>query len=338
MAYTLKLNIYNFSLYRIISSGQRQQRGRVVITYRTEDTASGFSDFIRSINPNANRDTFVQILFTELTNFFNNRFLTNLEGTRAVSITQEPQPRLYSLGYKIDGMFKGGETGIGRYVYDQSNAVNSNKRIESSDVPAVSYYYKIWMPYDAEDGILMVQSYTAMGCVSTFRDQLESFFISHGFKPRWNAIVPDGVMDTYLRNSVIDEIKIIYAVEQREAQGVFSSMRLAKKETLIKNLSIPFRQLLQLDNYQQELERHIMEFVDYDAVHDMAKVFYTDENGRKASASMADLHDILPSIILPDNLKVDGTEEPDLNEIASYTDGILENIKHQIGYTVDELQ
>ena len=44
MAYTLKLNIYNFSLYRITNTIERHVRGEVRIKYETEAdaTPSGF--------------------------------------------------------------------------------------------------------------------------------------------------------------------------------------------------------------------------------------------------------------------------------------------------------
>ena len=76
---------------------------------------------------------------------------------------------------------------------------------------------------------------------------------------------------------------------------------------------------------------------DYNPETDHARVFYTDENKRRANASIGELRDILPSIILPDELKRQGAEVPELDAIATYTDGILERIQRQMGYQVDEL-
>lgn len=339
MAYNLKLNIYSFSLYRITDTIQRQQRGRTVIMYRHEDDATPFCEFARSLDANVNRDIYLTTVFQALLNYFNNRFLLNTDGTKAVSITNDPQPRPFGTSYKIDGMFKGGETGIGRNVYQQGNASNSTKIIARTDVPAVYYYYKLWIPYDAEDGILMIQSYTDMGCTATFREQIEGFFISCGFKPSWNTMIPTGIMEEYLNRSFINGIRVTYNVDQRnDAQGVFSSMRMAKKESWLRNMAISFRELLQIDNYQQELENQIMTFIDdYDPDRDSARVFYKDSNGHKANASIREIEEILPSIILSDGLKRPGTEEPDLIAISEHTDGILERIKRQIGYTTDEL-
>ena len=309
-----------------------------MIQYRHEDEATPFEEFARSINPNVNRDCYLAVVFGALLNYFDNCFFLFSDGTKAVSITQDPQPRPFGTSYKIDGMFKGGETGLDMNVYQQGNATNSIKTIARTDVPAVHYYYKLWIPYDGEDGIMMIQSYTDRGCTATFREQIEGFFISQGYKPSWNTMIPTGIMEEYLNRSFINGIRVTYNVEQRnDYQGVFTSMRMAKKEGWLRNLSISFRELLQLDDYQQQLEDQLMTCIDYNPERDNARVFYTDENGHKANASIREIEEILPSIILPDALKRQGTEEPDLVAISEHTDGILERIKRLIGYTPNEI-
>lgn len=329
--------MYNFSLYRIINTVERPVRGGVRTKYETEHDATSFQEFAHFLNPNVNRDSFLPLLFQNLVAFFDSQFRVNEEGTKAVSITSDPVPTFATLGYTINGLFKGGDTGIGRTIYSQQNAVQPGLRISSTDVPVNNYYYKLWLPYDSDDGVLMVQSYTDLGCTATFRDQIEQFFISKGFRPQWNAMIPSGFIDQYLDRSFINEIKIIYASEQRQEQGIFASMSNVQKESRLKNLHISFRQLLGLSNYQQALKDKIMEFVDYNQERDMAKVFYQDENGKKASASINNIEQVLPNIILPDDLKNPATDEPVLERISQYTDGILDQIKRQINYTTDEL-
>ena len=338
MAYNLKLNIYNFSLYHITETIQRRQRGREIVMHRHESRAIPFSDLGRSLNAQVERDNYLTVICQALLRHFDNRFLFNADGTRAVSITNNPNPRLFGPSYKIDGLFKGGETGIARNVYQQGDAQQSTMMIGRTDVPALKYYYKLWIPYDAEDGILMIQSYTDMGCTVAFKDQIEDFFISCGYKPSWNSIIPSGIMQEFLNRSFINSIRVSYDVVPREdANGVFASMRLAKKESWLRNLSIPFQDLLHLGDYRQQLENKLIDYVGFDPEFDSARVFYTDENGRKANASIGEIENILPSIILPEELKSEGTDEPELNAISEYTDGILDNIKQQIGYATDEL-
>lgn len=338
MAYTLKLNIYNFSLYRIIGEERRMIRGVERVKYQLEDDAVSFPDFVRSWEPTIDRNTLLPVIFQSMVTFFDSRFKVNVEGTKAVSITSDLQPRIASLSYTIDGLFKGGETGIGKTVYNQQNATQPGNRIERTDVPANNYFYKLWMPYDSEDGILMVQSYTDMGCTATFRDQLEVFFISKGFKPKWNSMIPSNFIDQYLSRSFINEIKIIYQTETRNVDGIFSSMRQVKKESWLKNLRIPLRRLFKLDNYEELLQGQIMETVDYNPECDLVKVFYKDENGKKASTMINDLESIFPNIILPDELKNTDTDDPDLDATAQFTDGMLNEIKAQMGYKPKKLK
>lgn len=335
--YTLKLNIYNFSLYRITNVGERQMRGTVRTKYETESNTTSFQQFALSLYPNIDRDSFLPIVFQNLVSFFDSQFKVNEEGTKAVSITSELQPTFATQSYTINGMFKGGDTGIGRTIYSQQNAIQPGSRISNTDVPANNYYYKLWLPFDSDDGVLMIQSYTDMGCTITFRDQIEQFFISKGFRPQWNTMIPSGIIDQYLNDSYINMIKIVYASEQNQEQGIFSSMSNIKRESWLKNLRIPFSSLFRLPNYQQALKDKIIEYVDYNQECDIAKVFYVDENGKKANASINHIEQVLPSIILPDNLKDQATDEPILAEISQYTNGILEQIKRQMNYTVSEL-
>lgn len=337
MAYTLKLNIYNFSLYQIINTVERRMNGIVRTRYETEADAATFNRVVWTINQNVNRDSYLPILFQSMVTYFDSRFKVNEDGTKAVSITADPTPSYNTLGYVINGMFKGGDTGIGKIIYSQQNATRPGTRISNTDVPVNNFYYKLWMPYDGEDGVLMIQSYTDMGCTATFRDQIEQYFVSIGFRPRWNTMIPSGFIDQYLNRSFINEIKVVYAFEHRQEQGVFASLANVKKESRLSNLRIPFNQLFGLENYQERLQEKIMEFIDYDQHHDMVKVFYVDENGKKASASINNLEDVLPSIILPDRLKNPATEEPVMADISHYTDGILDQIKHQMGYTANEI-
>lgn len=338
MAYTLKLNVYKFSLYRITKTIERQMRGDIRIKYETESNAISFNAFAKSIDSIVTRDSYLPIVFQSIVTFFDSRFRVNALGTKAVSITTPPKPSYNTLGYVINGMFKGGDTGIGKIVYSQQNAIQPGTRISNTDVPVNNYYYKLWIPYDGEDGVLMIQSYTDMGCTVAFRDQIEEFFISKGFHPNWNTMIPSGFIDQYLNRSFINEIKVVYTSERRQEYGIFASLSNVKKESRLKKLHIPFSDLFRMDNYRQRLQDKILEYVDYDQQHDLVKVFYEDENGKKASATLNNIEDVLPSIILPEELKNCDTEEPELSLIRSYTDSILDEIKRQMGYTPSEME
>lgn len=80
MAYTLKLNIYNFSLYRITNTIERYVRGEIRKKYETEADATPFNSFLVNLDPIVNRDSYLPVLFQSVVDFFDSRFKINYEG------------------------------------------------------------------------------------------------------------------------------------------------------------------------------------------------------------------------------------------------------------------
>ncbi len=332
MAYTLKLNIYQFHLYRIIGREEHRRGNDTITHYHAAETPSSFSEVARTIDPQITRDNYMQTIFSCVLAFFDNRFKVSTDGSKAISITNGAPPMFGTDSYTISGFFKGGETGIDRVVYTQNNATESEKSIDRNDVPANNFFYKLWIPYDSEDGILMIQSYTDEGCTATFKDQIEQFFLTLEFRAKWSSIIPRGMITRYLNRSIINMIKVVHARQRREAGGVFGSLQQATKVSVIKDFSIRMQDLFASYNYEDELKAQIENVVPFDEENDLVKVFYRDENGKKAHAKISDLEKIMPSIILPDSLKDPDTFEPILEEINQFTDGILNEIKEQIDY------
>ena len=71
----------------------------------------------------------------------------------------------------------------------------------------------------------------------------------------------------------------------------------------------------------------IIERDDYDM-----KIFYIDPKGRKANINISNPEEIKPTIFLDDDIKETGSERFDFEKIKEHTDGILEQIKEEIGY------
>ena len=337
MAYTLKLNIFRFQLKRITKSYQRTMRGKMSVFYETEPDAARFCDFIKVIDPAAKKEVFMKLLFARLLKHFDNQFRKGNESNKAVSITEQEKAGFGSKEYTVWGMFKGGETDLERKVYSKRNATKDVKLIEKDDVPAVNYFYKLWMPYDGEDGILMIQSYTDMGCVASFRDQIEEFFASLHFRPIWNRMIPKGFVENYLKSSFIHKIRVEYKQVKGRGDGVFASMKQVQMSTELSRLSIFLRDLFKVKDYNSELCKQLENVVAFKPDEDKVVVFYRDENGKETHALMADLEDAMPTIILPESLKDSKTDMADPNEMDTYTDGMLKEIKEQLGYLPKKL-
>lgn len=338
MAYTLKLNIFRFKLYKIKNSYQRPMRGKVATIFETEVDATKFCDFIKAIEPSAQKEDFMKVLFAKMIAHFDSKFRKSVESNKAVAVTSQERVDYGSKDYTVWGMFKGGETDLERKVYSQNNATKDVKLIEKDDVPAVNYFYKLWMPYDGEDGILMIQSYTDMGCVASFKDQIEELFVSLQYRPIWNRMIPKGFVDRYLKSSFIHKIRIEYKTVKANGEGVFASMKQVQKNTELTRLSIALKDLFMVKNYDDELCKHLENIVEFKPEDDKVVVFYKDENGKEAHATMGNLEEAMPTIILPDYLKDSETEIAIPEEMDKFTDGMLKEIKEQIKYAPRKLQ
>ena len=64
-------------------------------------------------------------------------------------------------------------------------------------------------------------------------------------------------------------------------------------------------------------------------------VSYEDAEGHKSNLNISKRDsELKPNIFLPDTLKEDGKEIPELTKIDRHTNSLLETIKQEIGYTV----
>ena len=61
------------------------------------------------------------------------------------------------------------------------------------------------------------------------------------------------------------------------------------------------------------------------------KIYYEDEDGRKAHAKIKDKFEIRPTIVLPIEVSNEN-KTPNLEEIIKFTDMLLEKVKTEINY------
>jgi hypothetical protein len=338
MGYKLKLDIYYFSLKKITEVVERVVKGGETRTgYRTENDDCMFSDFVKSISSaEVDSTDYMKVFLDDFINGFNEVFKENRENTQAISLT----PNLYhghsSLDYTAWGSFMGGPTGIHRDVYKSNNAKEPTGTLDTDNVASLYYFYKIWLPIDSNTGIIMVQSYTSAGCTSLFKEQFEEYFISKGYKPDWGKCIPDEYIKGYLKEGYVNEIQVIHKKrdDSDSFTPVFKQFTKARTRTILSSLQIPFSVLISTPHYKSVLKSDIKAVdISFDEDEDIVKLYYKDENGAKAHASLANIENILPTITLDDSLKDTTTQFPKWNEIHNFTKNLLEKIKLQIGYT-----
>ena len=211
MAYTLKLDIYYFSLNKIVDRYERKTKAGKRIGYKTEKEDSQFNDFINSFALKKEDGEFMKFFLEDFISGFNASFKSNKNDTQAMSITTDSIRRFNSKRYIVWGVFKGGQMGINREIYQSNDAKNIKDTIQENDVTSLCYFYKIWLPKDSNVGILMIQSYTSLGCSALFKEQLGDYFISKGYKPNWNKFVPKEYIEKYLKNGYLNEVQIVHS-------------------------------------------------------------------------------------------------------------------------------
>lgn len=340
MAYTLKLEIYYFSLNKIIDRYERKTKAGKRIIYKTEKEDSQFNDFINSFALKKEDGEFMKFFLEDFISGFNASFKSNKNDTQAMSITTDSIRRFNSKRYIIWGVFKGGQMGINREIYQSNDAKNIKDTIQENDVTSLYYFYKIWLPKDSNVGILMIQSYTSLGCSALFKEQLGDYFISKGYKPNWSKFVPKEYIEKYLKNGYLNELQIVHSKkdENTPLEPIFKPFQKATRKSVLSKFQIALSDILSLPNYKKILKESILAIdAEYDESHDCVKLFYTS-NGKSAHTTLADIENILPAIILDDELKDNDTQLPKWEELNKFTDDMLENIKKQISYTPKQLK
>lgn len=334
MAYTLKLDIYFFSLRKITEEKKRNTKVGIRIGYKTEDEDSNFCDFFNSFGCEKNKD-FMQTFIEDFINGFNSSFKLSKNCTQAISITTDLYRKYNSRKYTICGIYKGGQIGINREIYRSNDAEKVRDTINEDDVTSLYYFYKIWLPINSNRGILMLQSYTSLGCSSLFKEKLGEYFIKKGYRANWSKFVPKEYIEKYLKDGYLNKLQIIYSKRNNNMplSPTFTPFKKAARKSVFSKFKIPLSNIFSIPNYKEILKNNIQAIdVNFNADADVVKLSYK-YNGRSANTTLAEIENILPHIILDEELKDMNTQLPKWDELNSFTDYILEQIKKQIGYT-----
>lgn len=321
--YTLKLSIYELTINKV---GERNSN----ITYK---------DALETISEeNEKKEMFAQFS-AKFEKSFDSKFILNNEGTKAIAIKS-----LNSIPAKniIDGMLVGGLTGIEQDVYKTDSSTNTDKSILDNEVAALPYYFKLWMPLDSKVGILMVQSYTEAGVVSLIKDKIEHFFRLQNYTFLDNKFVPKDYKDKFKKFSTVNKLILTKTQMSREARGALNTLFAAfeglKVEIRVSGFNVTIDEFWQKMNGNKPLNADLSEFEmqnmgDYNVI-----ATYQDVNGRQAQACLSRDFDILPNIILSDDIKEEGKECPNYEKIQVHTDAILEKVKKEIGYMPNDVE
>jgi hypothetical protein len=270
---------------------------------------------------------------------FSDQFVLNHEKTKGIAIRQINTIPTMNI---IDGIMIGGLTGIEQEVYKTSSSGERQDTITEDEVTALPYYFKIWMPYDSNLGVVMIQSYTETGVVSLVLDKIKNFFKSYNFFVLDSRFVDKEYKDYFKKHSIVDKLVLAKTHLSSEARGalnqMFANFEGLKVEIKLTGFNVSIDEFWLQINRQKPLDVDLSEFEmgekeNYDVI-----ATYKDISGKQSQARLSKDFDITPTIILDATLKETDKEYPNYEKIQIHTNSILTKVKQEIGYEAVEVE
>lgn len=321
--YTLKLSIYTIAL---------RDSDKNDVTFKSlHQVIAGSNEASKAELFGTVKDKFL--------NSFSEKFVLNYNKTKGIAIRQINTIPTMNI---IDGMMIGGLTGIEQEVYKASSSEERQDTIAEDEVTALPYYFKIWMPYDSNLGVVMIQSYTETGVVSLVLDKIKHFFRSYNFFVSHNPFVDKEYKDKFKNLSTVDQLVLSKTHLSSEARGalnqLFASFEGLKVEIKLSGFNVSIDEFWQQIDTQKPLDIDLSGFEinereDYDVI-----AIYKDVSGKQSQARLSRNLDIMPTIILDSTLKETGKEYPNYESIQTHTNSILTKVKQEIGYEAVEVE
>ena len=321
--YTLKLSIYTIAL--------RDSDKNDATFQSLHKTIAGSNDMSKAELFSIVKDKFLKS--------FSDKFVLNYEKTKGIAIRQINTIPTMNI---IDGMMIGGSTGIEQEVYKTSSSEERQDTIAEDEVTALPYYFKIWMPYDSNLGVVMIQSYTETGVVSLVLAKIKDFFKSYDFFVLDSRFVDKEYKDHFKKHSIVDKLVLAKTHLSSEARGalnqMFADFEGLKVEIKLTGFNVSIDEFWQQINCQKPLDVDLSEFeMDEKENYDVIAT-YKDISGKQSQARLSKNFDIIPTIILDATLKETGKEYPNYEKIQTHTNSILTKVKQEIGYEAVEVE
>lgn len=332
MGHQLKLDIYTFSIKEYRSKSQEFLNFEDFFT----------NSFIRENETplNLNKEILVKRFIGEFMDTFSNAFVLNDDQTKGIA-TDYLNP--YPSKNIVDGIIKGGLTGINQSIYDKNNPAESEETIDKEKITALPYYFKTWLPFDGAIGVFMVQSYSGIGVNTLILDQFKIFLRNKGFSLTKFKYIPKEFKDAYAKNSKIYKVSFQKSGLSNSAREGLHPVFADKKDLRVKIEIAGFEEdpsvfwsSLGLGKFQSRKIREALEINSDDDFEMIAT--YKDENGHTSSTKVKKSPDLLPTFYLSDSLKVEGQEYPDYSKISKFTTNLLDEIKKDIEYTPRDVE
>lgn len=339
----LKLSIYDFHIRRtnkIVINEPIGGKKKKKDTYSNEILFEEFfnENFKTTINSESiNKDELFSSFAIKYNQSFNGDFKKNDTGTRAFLPLEIKKASPRNLVY---GMVEGGITGIDRSIKASKKPIATRKtKLSKDDVATLPFYFLLWMPFDSNNGILMIQSYTDETILGVFKQHIIDFFESLNINFSYKAFVPKKYQDEFYENSKITQIVYkkgkLNSSTRSKFNPIFYDTEDMSFELKVSKLSLSPSSFF--DNYKMKDGKYIgADLSDLEMNENNAydtTVFYEDSKKRKAHIKLNKSVGIYPTIFLDNSLKIENEDYPDFEKIHEFCSGLLKEIQIEINYS-----
>ena len=324
MSANLELSIYTFTLKE---RNSREEFYDFNEFYRKNFTLDGENP--HKVKPKLLYERFVGMILDE----FENKFWLNHEKNKGISTRDIDYRPAKSV---IEGIINGGNTGYGHQIYNILDNEETVGEISEDQLASLPYYFKMWTPPNSQVGILMVQSYSIGSINSLLLEFIKTIFVKYGATFSRVIHIPNELRESYIKRSSVKKVTFTSTIDNPDSRKKFNrafedsdGLKVTITVQGIKKRSI--KGFLSKFNKRNPIGIDLKELGMDEPENYTTKLYYEDEEGRKAHAKIEDKFQIRPTIVLPLEVSNDN-KTPNLESIVTFTDSLLEKVKEEINY------
>ena len=343
MAQQLKLNIWKLMLKpnhkeatvnRVLFDRIRIETNKEIEEYvkETETPTAMIPEDVNSFG----------LFFDEYVKSFNGAFKKDSSNNKAFAPVAG-QIRFSRENQIIHGFVEGGPTGVRQSVKNNSNSSTEVKTIEVSEVVSIKHYFLFWIPMDTNYAYIMLQDYSDVntGITKAFFEHMKGFLGKYRFVIQKSPKVPRPIQNAFLDRSVVVSMDMIKTNPTRDQKNRFNpgfaSLEKVKIKVGVQGLNIQARRFVESIRRDKANNPFMIDLAEigFDTpANYTTNVYYEDAiTGKRTKATITDLLNILPTIVIPDDVKIDGEEVPDFDRIYNFCNEHLSQLKIEDGYT-----
>ena len=324
MATNLELSIYTFTLKE---KNSREDFLDFNEFYRKNFSSDGENP--HKVKPKLLYERFVGMILDE----FENKFWLNAEKNKGISTRDIDFRPAKSV---IEGIINGGNTGYGHQIFNILDNEVKVGEISENQLASLPYYFKMWTPPNSQVGVLMVHSYSIGSINSLLLDFIKSIFAKYGANFSRIVHIPKELRDSYIKRSSVKKVTFTSTIDNQNSRKKFNrafedsdGLKVTITVQGLKKRSI--KGFLKKFNKNNPIGIDLKELGMEEPEDYITKLYYEDDDGRKAHAKIEDRFQIRPTIVLPAEI-ANANKTPNLDEIIKFTDSLLEKVKEEINY------